>query len=295
MKRILEYTINENYVGLSIEKFLLKKSYTSNTITKLKKIEKSILLNGDWVYMRNKLSLNDHLKVSISEEKSSENILPVKLDFEIVYEDDDILVVNKPFNMPIHPSLNNYSNSLANALAYYYQNKCEDFIFRCINRLDKDTTGLTIIAKNMLSAGILYKDMANRNIKRTYIAIVKNSPQLKPKASIDLPIGRVCDSLISRKVDFINGERAITHYEILKIADDKAMLKLNLDTGRTHQIRVHLSFLESPLIGDYLYNPEYIDKTDTRPLLHSYKLNFKHPISEKNMEFVAPLPLDMLF
>lgn len=215
------------------------------------------------------------------------------MNFNIIYEDEDILIVNKPANMPIHPSLNNYNNSLANALAYYYKNKGEAFVFRCINRLDKDTTGLTIIAKNILSAGILYKDMSKRKIKRSYIAVTENSPYLKDEDTIDLPIARVNDSLITRKVDFINGERAVTHYKILEKTDDKAILELHLDTGRTHQIRVHMSFLGSPLIGDYLYNSKYSNSSDTRPLLHSYKLEFNHPINKNKLEFVAKIPKDM--
>lgn len=293
MKRILEYIIGKEEVNLSIEKFLLSKYYTGNTITQLKKMYRSILLNNEWVYMNTKLSLNDKLVITILEEENSKNILPIKLNFNIVYEDEDILIVNKPANMPIHPSLNNYNNSLANALAYYYKNKGEAFVFRCINRLDKDTTGLTIIAKNILSAGILYKDMSKRKIKRSYIAITENSPYLKDEDTIDLPIARVNDSLITRKVDFINGERAVTHYKILEKIDDKAILELHLDTGRTHQIRVHMSFLGSPLIGDYLYNSKYSNSSDTRPLLHSYKLEFNHPINKNKLEFTAEIPKDM--
>ncbi len=293
MKRILEYIIGKEEVNLSIEKFLLSKSYTGNTITQLKKMYRSILLNNEWVYMNTKLSLNDKLVITILEEENSKNILPIKLNFNIIYEDEDILIINKPANMPIHPSLNNYNNSLANALAYYYKNKGEAFVFRCINRLDKDTTGLTIIAKNILSAGILYKDMSKRKIKRSYIAVTENSPYLKDEDTIDLPIARVNDSLITRKVDFINGERAVTHYKILEKTDDKAILELHLDTGRTHQIRVHMSFLGSPLIGDYLYNSKYSNSSDTRPLLHSYKLEFNHPINKNKLEFVATIPKDM--
>ena len=293
MKRILEYIIGKEEVNLSIEKFLLSKYYTGNTITQLKKMYRSILLNNEWVYRNTKLSLNDKLVITILEEENSKNILPIKLNFNIIYEDEDILIVNKPANMPIHPSLNNYNNSLANALAYYYKNKGEAFVFRCINRLDKDTTGLTIIAKNILSAGILYKDMSKRKIKRSYIAVTENSPYLKDEDTIDLPIARVNDSLITRKVDFINGERAVTHYKILEKTDDKAILELHLDTGRTHQIRVHMSFLGSPLIGDYLYNSKYSNSSDTRPLLHSYKLEFNHPINKNKLEFVATIPKDM--
>ncbi len=295
MYRTIEYIISKEEQGISIENFLRNKLYSSKLITKLKKNSAYVILNNKESYMNTILSTNDYLKININEDKSSENVIPKKLKLDIIYEDDDIIVINKDKNMPIHPSLNNYDNSLANALAYYFKIKNRDFIFRCINRLDKDTSGLTLIAKNILSADILYKNMLNRKIKRTYIAIVKFSKNLKSIDKIDLPIARENASLIKRKVDFKNGKRAITNYKILDIFDDKALLELKLDTGRTHQIRVHLSFLDSPLIGDYIYNEEYYNNKTTRPLLHSYKLSFKHPIYNKELTFIAPLPKDMFF
>ena len=137
------------------------------------------------------------------------------MDLDIVYEDEDILVLNKPADMPIHPSLNNYENTLANGVADYYQQKGKAYVFRCMNRLDRDTTGLTILAKHMLSAAILSQDVANRAVHRTYLAIVEGT--LTGSGTIDAPIGRESDSLITRCIDYEHGERAVTHYRSLAV------------------------------------------------------------------------------
>ena len=191
--------------------------------------------------------------------------------------------------MPIHPSQGNYDNTLANAVAWYYQQKGETFIYRCINRLDRDTTGVLVLAKNALSAALLSKMMQQRQIHRTYLAVVEGTPP--SSGIIDAPIGRVCDSTIERQVDFANGERAITHYQLLKGNGKYSLIQLNLETGRTHQIRVHMKHIGHPLPGDFLYNPNYQDFQ--RQPLHSWKLEFHHPITAESLTFQASLPEDM--
>ena len=176
MERILTYHITEKDKGITIGEYLQQKGYSSQTIKELKKMKQSILINGVWEYVRHKLTPGEELTIHIQEDSSSEKIPPVKLDFTIVYEDEDILVVNKPADMPIHPSLNNYYNSLANGLAYYFEEQGKPFIFRCVNRLDRDTSGLTIIAKHMLSAGILSQQVAKREIHREHHANVRGVP-----------------------------------------------------------------------------------------------------------------------
>lgn len=192
------------------------------------------------------LCSGDTLTITLSETVSSEKIVPISLPLDIVYEDEDILVVSKPSDMPIHPSLNNYKNTLANAAAYYYQSQNIPFVFRCINRLDRDTTGLTIIAKHQLSAGILSEQMAYREIKREYIAIVKGIG-LPDNSIIDAPIARVDGSTVERHVDFTIGERAVTHYQVEKACPSKhiTLVRLWLETGRTHQIPNDMSLLLS--------------------------------------------------
>lgn len=289
MKRVISYTISD-LETCTIEKFLRGRGYTRQSLVELKKWENSTLVNGVWEHMNYTLKPHDVLTISICEDSSSEKIVPVNLPFTVVYEDDDVVVVNKPYNMPIHPSLNNYENSLANAAAYYYLGKGENFIFRCINRLDRDTSGLTVLAKHFVSAGILYNQMTLRQIKREYIAIVEgNIPE--DSGTIDLPIGRADNSSIERCIDFINGESAITHYSVIDRKSTMTKLALHLDTGRTHQIRVHMKAAGHPLIGDFLYNPE--STLLNRQALHSHKLSFKHPMTGEPLSFEAPLPQDM--
>ena len=149
MDRTINYQITEEADGLRIEQFLRHQGYSYQNITQLKKMPESILRNGVWEYMRSPLATGDLLTVYIQENESSPNIPPVELPLSIIYEDEDILVVNKPAGMPIHPSLNNYENSLANGLMWYYTQQGKPFIFRCTNRLDRDTSGLTVIAKHL--------------------------------------------------------------------------------------------------------------------------------------------------
>lgn len=290
MERIITYTIDSASAGLRIEQYLRRRGYSYQNLTQLKKMRESILINGVWSYMRTAVKNGDILTVHIQEPESSPNIPPVKLSLDIVYEDEDIVVVNKPAGMPVHPSLNNYENSLANGLMYYYQEQGKPFIFRCTNRLDRDTSGLTVVAKHMVSSSILSSMGMRHEITREYLAIVRGA--LNPsEGTIDAPIGRTGSSLIERKIDFENGERAVTHYRVVEEQNGHSLVSLILETGRTHQIRVHMKYIGHPLVGDYLYNPdmEYID----RQALHSHRLSFTHPVTGEKMEFTAPLPTDM--
>lgn len=287
MERQILYIIDKDYK--SISDFLKSKGYTSSNIVELKKYENGIVLNGTWAYMNQKPAILDRLLVRVCEYKKSENILPVFIKLDIKYEDEDIVVVNKPSDMPIHPSLNNYENSMANALMYYYRDK--NFVFRCINRLDRDTTGLSVVAKHFLSAGILNTSMQRREIKRVYNAIVEDDGSLKESGTVDAPIAREDDTLIKRRVSS-EGQRAITNYKVLKRLNGASLIELRLDTGRTHQIRVHMSYIGHPLVGDYLYNERYYDKENVRPLLHSKSLSFIHPITGENLYIECELPKD---
>ncbi len=290
MERILHYDITTQENGRSIEQFLRERGYSSQCIKELKKMPESILLNGRWEYMRTLMCTGDTLIVHIQEEASSEKIPPVEIPLSIIYEDEDIMVINKPADMPIHPSLNNYHNSLANGLAWYFEKQGTPFVFRCINRLDRDTSGLTIIAKHMLSGGILSSMAANRSIHREYRAIVRGFVT-PADGTIDAPIARVGDSIIERRVDFEHGERAVTHYQTLAAQNGHSLLSIQLETGRTHQIRVHMKHIGHPLVGDYLYNPDM--ENIKRQALHSYRLRFSHPITGTALDFTAPLPDDM--
>ena len=290
MNRTFTYLITQKDSPCTVESYLKKRGYSHPILVQLKKTQNGILVNQKWAYVKTILNPDDKLEIHLEETASSEHIVPVELPFSIVYEDEDILVVNKPADMPIHPSINNYENTLANAVAYYYKKQGETFIFRCINRLDRDTTGLLIIAKHALSASILSKQMKAREIRRTYLAVCKG--QLPAEVGIiNAPIARKADSAIERCVDFSNGESAVTHYRVRYYQNGYSLVELHLETGRTHQIRIHMQYLGNPLPGDYLYCPDYAKIS--RTALHSYRLAFCHPITGKRMDFYAPLPTDM--
>ena len=289
MKRTFHYTISPKYNGQTLLSFLKHKNYSSQIITHLKRTENGILLNGEWGRVRDILQAGDELTIQLTEEDSSDNIMPVKLPLDIVYEDEDILVVNKAANTPIHPSQGNYDNTLANAVAYYYQQKNETFTYRCINRLDRDTTGLLIIAKHMYSASLLSEMVANHEIHREYLAIATG--EVPETGSIIAPIGRVDGSTIERHVDEMQGDYACTHYKRLDYNNGYSLVSLKLETGSTHQIRVHMKHIGHPLPGDFLYNPDY--SVIKRQALHSHRLVFKHPITGESLEFVSDLPMDM--
>lgn len=290
MNRTLTYIISTEYDGFQIDKFLKTQGYSSANITAIKKMPNNVVIDGEWVHMNRKLSAGELLTVNISEEDSSEKIPAVKMDLDIVYEDEDIIVINKPAGLPIHPSLNHYEDSLANGLAFYYESQGKPFIFRCANRLDKNTSGLTVIAKHLVSANILSTMVKDREFHREYYAIVRGTLE-QPEGTIDAPIGRVDDSIITRQVDFENGERAVTHYKVIDEKNGHSLVSIHLETGRTHQIRVHFKYIGHPLIGDHLYNPDF--EYMQRQALHSHRIEFRHPITKKAMEFVAPLPNDM--
>ena len=290
MERIFQYHITEKEQNQTILDYLKEKGYSRQNVVALKKMQESILVNGTWEYVNYRLKNNDMLTIHIKELESNDKILPIPLPLPIVYEDEDILVIDKPSNMPIHPSINNYDNTLANAVVYYYHSQNIPFTFRCINRLDKDTTGLTIIAKHMVASGILSDMVSRREIHREYLALVEGC--ISGKGTVNAPIAREGDSVIKRQVDFENGERAVTHYKVVsQINDTATLVSLKLETGRTHQIRVHMCHLGHPLLGDDLYGGNLDDIP--RQALHSHKLVFQHPITKEEMCFVSELPDDM--
>ena len=290
MERTLIYQVMPEHSGITISQFLKRHGYSSANITDLKKMPESILLNGAPAYMVRSVSAGDVLTVHIRETESSAKIPPVDMPLDILYEDEDLLIVNKPADLPIHPSMGNYTHSLGNAAAGYFARQNCPFVFRCINRLDHNTSGLTIIAKHMVSGSILSVMVKRREIEREYLGIVRGSVT-PPAGTITAPLGRKKGSLIERTIDFEHGESAVTHYRVLEERNGHSLLSLHLETGRTHQIRIHMKYLGFPLIGDSLYNPdmEFIG----RQALHAARLAFAHPITGQPMEFHAPLPEDM--
>lgn len=290
MERIFEYQITAAEEGRKIGDFLREKGYSRHLLRQLKETEDGLSRNAQPTFTTVALKAGDRIRVRLLEKaEGSEAIMPAPLPFEIVYEDEDLLVVNKPADMPIHPSFQNHGNTLADALTWHYQQHGEDFVYRCINRLDRDTTGLLIVAKHLLSASILSDMVGKREIHREYLAIVKGIPP--ENGTISAPISRKKGSAILREVNFETGEPAVTHFARLEIRNGLSLVSLKLETGRTHQIRVHMGYIGCPLIGDYLYYPEC--SRISRQALHSHRLSFLHPITGKALSFTAPLPEDM--
>lgn len=295
MERTLTYQIPVAFAGHKISEFLRGKGYSQTNLAMLKREEGSVCLSKENqkalpVRLNERLCGGECLIVHIRETSVSLKVPPVELPFPIVYEDEDMVVVNKPAGMPVHPSMNHYENTLGNAAAYYYGQQGKSFVYRCVNRLDRDTTGLTIIAKHTVSCGILYSAVEKREVCREYLAIV-DGESLPDSGVIDLPLGRKPDSAIERMVDKENGDRAVTHYRVLGRGGGVSFLLLWLETGRTHQIRVHMKAVGHPLLGDFLYYPE--DQRMDRQALHAGRLIFQHPITGIQICLEAPLPEDM--
>lgn len=313
--RTITYSIGSIPHGRKVSGFLKSKGYSEQNLVNLKKDRQSIWVNGACVHQNYVLSEGDTLIVQIREQDASEQIIPAKLPLHIVYEDEDLMVVDKPAGMPIHPSRGNFDNSLGNALARLYEERGEPFVFRCINRLDRDTSGLTIVAKHMVSAAILSRMVADKTgaggIRREYLAVVEGTPD-PGKGTICAPIARKESRCLERVVDFARGDRAVTHYEVIRTWKDRSLVALVLETGRTHQIRVHMQYIGHPLLGDFLYHPGYaenqIDRVDparesaaagravcgiARQALHACRLSFSHPMTGEPLSFSVPMPEDM--
>lgn len=290
MERIIFYHIKKEHEGLSVLAFLQRSGFSRHILTTMKRAQQAILLNDIPAFGRTILKEGDTLRILVPEEipDKAHSVIPVKLPLSILYEDEDILVLNKPADMPVHPSAGNYENTLANGVAWYYREQGKEFVYRCINRLDRDTTGVILLAKNPLSGALLSTQMKKRQIRRTYLALTEGIPPLK--GTISAPIARAGGSVITREVSFEKGEPAVTHYERLAVKDGYSLVELHLDTGRTHQIRVHMKYIGCPLPGDFLYNPSF--SRIRRQALHSCQLEFTHPVTEKPLLFFAPVPED---
>ena len=274
MKRIFSYTITAQDSDQRIYDFLCHHGYSRHIRTWLKQHPGSVRLNDKEALFYFPLKTGDLLEITLEEEQSSENIIPVCLPLHIIYEDEDLMVIDKPADMPVHPSIGNYENTLANAVAWYFQQQNIPFVFRCINRLDRDTSGLTLIARHYVSAGILSGMLARKAsgeapFYREYLCLVRGHV-IPEEGTITAPLSRKPGSVIERVVDFENGESAVTHYKVLEEKNGLSLVSLRLETGRTHQIRIHMKYLGFPLIGDYLYNPDM--ERISRQALHSSRL-----------------------
>ena len=387
--RQIDYIIPESFHGHTVEAFLRSKGYSRTTLyhlrntralseashittdvpsanadartictsaarighaaeTKAASID-GFVLNGHRSYLKEVLATGDRLRCNILETEDSPNVIETEIPLSIAYEDEDILVIDKPAGLPIHPSMGHYEHTLGNALCWYTHHVLgyEHYVNRIVNRLDRDTSGLLIAAKNMHAAACLGDMIHAHAIQREYLAIASgdvrniflttgaadslsglytgrsadpayararlqnldgcfpdslaNIPALSDPANpvlglhftVNAPIGRKEDSVIERCINYTEGDYAVTHGLLLSYNKEKdlSLLRLKLETGRTHQIRVHMKYLGHPLPGDFLYHAD--DRYITRQPLHSWRLRFRHPISGKQLELTAPLPADM--
>ena len=265
MKKVYEQIACEEYLPTTVKEYLRR---TGISVTLVKKAKYGgIHLNGTPVTVRAQICKNDKIEIFLPKNQS-EGIPPMDIPIKVLYEDDDLIAVDKPTNMPTHPSKGNNLPTLANAVMGYYGG---DFVFRSVNRLDRDTSGIVIIAKNQLSAGRLSETMKMGLWEKKYNALVSGVPA-KKEGTIDAPIERICEGNIKREVR-PDGKRAITKYKVIEEMDESSICEVRLLTGRTHQIRVHFSYIGHPLVSDFLYGTP----SEKEYFLRCTEISFPHP------------------
>ena len=274
---ILKYIVTKN--NETINQILKSKLHISSRLLYKLINKKVIYLNNQICDTRNTANKGDLLSVDLSYDEDNSNIVPTKMDLNIIFEDDAILALNKPAGISTHPSILHFENSLSNGVKYYFDCIGLHKKIRPVNRLDLNTSGLIIFAKNEYIQECLIKQMENNSFKKEYHAIIIGHLENK-KGTIDKPIARKQNSIIERCIDE-NGKKAVTHYEVVKEFDNCSLVKCTLETGRTHQIRVHFASIGHPLLGDSLYG-EKSDLIDGQALACT-KLSFIHPVSDEKM------------
>lgn len=288
----LEYKILENkYVTV---KQVLKEHFeiSDRLLLKLKKNQR-IFLNNKKVFVNATVNINDIVLVDLDFKEETENIHPTEMKLDILYEDDSLLIINKPFGIPVHPSILHFEDSLSNGVKFYFNSINLYKKIRPVNRLDKDTSGIVIFAKNEYIQEALIRQMKNNTFIKEYLSILEGHLEM-PYGTIDVPIARKDGSIIEREINS-NGEKAVTHYELIKSfhKNDKelSLVKFTLETGRTHQIRLHSKYINHSILGDSLYGNS--SGLISRQALHAYKITFVHPVSKKTICLETDLPDDM--
>lgn len=276
--------------GLKLREYLKSKQKLSSRLIKGAAIEGRITVNEKITKLNYVVKHNDEIGFNVVKEES-QNIDPEKMDIKVVYEDSDIIVVNKRPGIVVHPTKSYPNGTLANGLLYHFKEKGENCIVRLVSRLDMDTSGLIIIAKNQFSHMALARDMSNENFEKSYLAIVHGNMKEK-QGTINLPIYRTGGDTIKRVVDE-RGQESVTHFKVVESFNKGDLVELTLETGRTHQIRVHLTHLGHPLYGDSLYGTEDDSDYIERQALHAYKLKFPHPRTGDILSLETDIPEDM--
>lgn len=263
-------------------------SMSDRLLLKLKKLDK-IYLNGNVTSVNHPVLENDLIECYLDYEEDNSNIVPTEMPLNIIYEDEAYIVVNKPAGIPVHPSMDHYTDSLSNGIAFYFNQIGLKKKIRPVNRLDKDTSGIVIFAKNEYIQECLVRQMKSKEFIKRYIAVVNGNLD-NLEGTINAPIARKEGSIIERCVSE-TGDIAITHYKVLKRKPNFDIVECILETGRTRQIRVHFAYLGHSLLGDTLYGTS--SNLINRQALHAYEVEFTHPLSKKKVKYITTVPEDL--
>ena len=291
MSRRLELTVTPELAGIKVDTLLRKRLGLSGTVVRrVKWLEDGILVDGVRVNTRFCPAAGQVLSVRLSDPVRNSGIVPAPGPLDIVHEDDDLIVLNKSAGVPVHPGPGHFSDTLGNFLVDYYEKTGQEADFHPVHRLDRGTSGLLVAAKHPHAQEVLKNQLHTEDFRRVYLAVCEGLPD-PPAGVIDAPLGPKPGSLMEQMVR-PDGKPARTKYGVLRRWGDRALVSLELETGRTHQIRVHMAHTGHPLTGDFLYGTE--DRAlIPRPALHSGYLSFRHPLTGENMQFSVPLPEDM--
>lgn len=282
MKREIEYIIPEEFDGKRVVAFLRGEAKISYRLLKsLKRTENGITLNGEHIRTVDPIHKGDVLKIEIP--CPDGEIEPMDIPIDVIYEDDDVIAVNKSPFLACHPTHNHQGDTLANGLAFYLKSKGRQSVFRAVGRLDKGTSGIVLCALNKHSAAMIPK-----TAQKEYLAVVNGCPE--KTGTIDKPIYRP-DPMKTLRAVGEEGDRAVTHWETLATDGKISLVKVRLETGRTHQIRVHFASIGMPLVGDSMYGTD--EHELGHQLLHCAKVRFTHPVTGERVTIEAPMPQDM--
>ena len=288
----LKYLVNKSNTYSTVKEVLKAHFHISDRLLLKLKCNNSIFLNGQIANVNARINENDLISIKFNYCEDNSNIIAVKMNLDILYEDECFIVLNKPAGIPVHPSMDHFEDSLSNGLKFYFDSINLQKKIRPVNRLDKNTSGIVIFAKNEYVQEALIQQMKTSNFYKEYIAICDGLFNNKNN-TINAPIARKENSIIERCVN-PNGEKAITKYSVLNYNEKHnfSIVKCVLETGRTHQIRVHMNYIGHSILGDTLYGKP--SPLISRQALHSFKVKFIHPITKTNLSIVSPLPDDML-
>lgn len=291
MSRRLELTVTPELAGVKVDTLLKRHLHLSGTVVRrIKWWEDGILADGVRVHTDYRPAAGQVLSVRLSDPHRNSGVVPTPGPLDIVYEDADVIVLNKAPGVSVHPGPGHFDDTLGNFLVNYYEKTGQEADFHPVHRLDRGTSGLLAAAKHPHAQEALKNQLHTPDFRRVYLAVCQGVPE-PPAGAVDAPLGPRPGSLMEQMVR-PDGKSARTRYETLETRNGRALLRLELDTGRTHQIRVHMAHLGCPLTGDFLYGTE--DKAlISRPALHSAELSFRHPLTGRTLEFHSPLPEDM--